>query len=162
MSTCYLEYVSNTGPSNIYFQFPKHYRIYFQDLSLEEFIFMSVINLLFSSHSVVSDSATPWTAACQVSLSFTISQSLLKFTSIELMMPSNYLILHHLLLFLPSIFPSIRVFSNESILLIGWPKFWGFSFNISPSSEYSGLVSFINNWGLFTYVSLNGFFFPKG
>ena len=89
---------------------------------------------------------TPWTAACQVSLSFTISQSLLKLTSIELMMPSNYLILHHPLLFLPSIFPSIRVFSNESILLIGWPKFWSFSFNISPSNEYSGLVSFRIDW----------------
>ena len=83
---------------------------------------------------------TPWTAARQASLSFTISQSLLKLMSIESMMPSNHLILCRPLLFLPSIFPSIRVFSNESTLHIKWPKYW--SFNISPSGEYSGLVSF--------------------
>ena len=84
--------------------------------------------------------ATPWTAACQASLSFTISRSLLKVTSIESVMPSNHLILYHPLLLLPSIFPSIRVFSNESALCIRWPKYWGFS--ISPSNQYSGLMSF--------------------
>jgi len=90
--------------------------------------------------------ATPWTAACQASLSFTISWSLLKLTSIELVMPSNHLILCHPLLFLPSIFLSIRVFSKESALRIRWPKYWSFRFNISPSNEYSGLISFRMDW----------------
>ena len=87
--------------------------------------------------------ATPWTAACQASLSFTISQSLLKLMS---MIPSNHLFLHRPLLLLPSIFPSIRVFSNESALRIRWPKYWSFSFSISPSNEYSGLMSFRIDW----------------
>ena len=86
--------------------------------------------------------ATPWTAACQASLSFTMSQSLLKLMSTESMMPSNHLILCHPLLLLPSIFPSIRVFSNESVLHIRWPKYLSFSFNISSSNEYSRLISF--------------------
>ena len=86
--------------------------------------------------------ATPWAAACQASLSFTISQSLLKLMSIELMMPSNCLILHHPLLFLPSIFPSIRVFSNESTLLIRWPKYWSFGIILRPSNQHPGLISF--------------------
>ena len=90
--------------------------------------------------------ATPWTIAHQASLSFTNSRSLLKLMSIELVMASNYLILCHSLLFLPSIFPSIRVFSTESILHIRWPKYWSFSFNISPSNEYSGLISFRIDW----------------
>ena len=85
--------------------------------------------------------AAPWTAARQVSLSFTISQSLLKLMSVESAMPSNSLIVCHPLL-LPSIFLSIRVFSNESVLCIRWPKYWSFSFSISPSSEYSGQISF--------------------
>ena len=90
--------------------------------------------------------ATPWTAARQASLSITNSWSLLKLMSIELVMPSNYPILcYHLLLPL-SIFPSIRVFSNESALRIRWPKYWSFSFNISPSNEYSGLISFRMDW----------------
>ena len=84
--------------------------------------------------------ATPWTAACQASLSFTISLSLLKLTCIKSVMPSNHLILCHSLLLLPSIFPSVRVFSNESALCIRWTKYWSFSFSISPSNEYSGLV----------------------
>ena len=84
--------------------------------------------------------ATPWTAAHQASLSFTISQSLLKFTSIESVMLSNHLILSCPLLLLPSIFPSIKVFSSESALRIRWPKYWSFSFSISPSNEYSGLI----------------------
>ena len=89
---------------------------------------------------------TPWTAALQASLSFGISLSLLKLRSIESVMPSNYLTLCHPLLLLPSIFPSIRVFSNESILCIRWLKYWSFSFSISPSNEYSGLISFRMDW----------------
>ena len=91
-------------------------------------------------------SATPSTAACQASLSFTIFQSLLKFMSIELVMLSNHLILCHPLLLLPSIFPSIRVFYNGFTLHIKWPKYWSFSFSISPSNEYSGLISFRIDW----------------
>ena len=102
--------------------------------------------LLLSSCSVVSDSVTPWTVALQAFLSFTISWSLLKLMSIESVMPSNRLILCHPLLLLPSIFPSIRVFSNKSALHIRWPKYWSFSFSISPSNEYSGLVSFWIDW----------------
>ena len=98
------------------------------------------------SHSVVSDSATPWTAACQASLSIINSQSLLKLMSIEWVMPSNHLILCHPLLLPPSVFPSIRVFSNESALCIRWPKYWSFSFSISPYNEYSGLISFRMDW----------------
>ena len=86
--------------------------------------------------------ATPWTAARQASLSITNSQSLLKLMSIESVMPSNHLILCHPLLLLPPIPPSIRVFSNESVLCIRWPEYWSFSFSISPSDEYSGLISF--------------------
>ena len=85
---------------------------------------------------------TPWTAACQASLSITSSQSLLKLISIELVMPSNHLILCCPLLLPPSIFPSIRVFSNESVLHIRWPKYWSFSFSISPPNEHSGLIPF--------------------
>ena len=90
--------------------------------------------------------ATPWTAAHQASLSFTISRSLLKLKSIESVMPSNHLILCHTLLLPPSIFPSIRVFSSESALHIRWPKYWSFSFSISPSNEYSGFISFKIDW----------------
>ena len=88
---------------------------------------------------------TPWTAACQTSLSITSSQSLLKLMSIESVIPSNHLICSPLLL-PPSIFPSIRVFSDESVLCIRWPKYWSFSFSISPSNEYSGLISFRIDW----------------
>ena len=90
--------------------------------------------------------ATPWTAARQTSLSFTVSLNLLKLTSIESVTPSNQLILCHPLLLLPSVFPSIRVFSHELALHIRWPKYWRFSFSISPSSEYSGLTSFRIDW----------------
>ena len=89
---------------------------------------------------------TAWTAARQPSLSITNSRSLLKLMSIELVMPSNHLILCRPLLLLPSIFPSIRVFFNESVLRIRWPKYWSFSFSISPSNEYSGLISFRLDW----------------
>ena len=98
------------------------------------------------SLSCVQLFATPWTAAYQASLSITSSWSLLKLKSIELVMPSNHLILCHPLLLPPSILPSIRVFSNESVLRIKWPKYWSFSFSISPSNEYSGLISFRIDW----------------
>ena len=89
---------------------------------------------------------TPWTAACQDSLSITNSQSLHKLMSIESVMPSTHLILCCPVLLPPSIFPSNRVFSNESVLHIGWQKYWSFSFNLSPSNEYSGLISFRMDW----------------
>ena len=98
------------------------------------------------SRSVMSDSATPWTAAGQASLSITKSPSLLKLMSIELVMPSNHLILCCPLLLPPSIFHSIRVFSSESVLCIRWPKYWSFSFSISSSNEYSRLISFRMDW----------------
>ena len=98
------------------------------------------------SLSCVQLFATPWTAPRQASLSITNSWSLLRLMSIESVMPSNHLILCHPLLLLPSIFPSFRVFSNESALCIKWPKYWNFSFNISPSNEYSGLISFRMVW----------------
>ena len=88
----------------------------------------------------------PWTAARQASLSITNSWSLHKLMSIELVMPSNHLILYHPILLLPSIFPSIRAFSNESVLCIRWPKYWSFSFSICPSNEYPGLISLRMDW----------------
>ena len=106
-----------------------------------------IVCLLSSVQSLsrVRLSVTPWTAACQAFLTITNSWSLLKLMSIKSMMPSNHLILCHPLL-LPSIFPSIRVFSNESVLRIRWPKYWSFSFSISPSIEYSRLISFRIDW----------------
>ena len=98
------------------------------------------------SHSVAYDSVTPWTAARQASLSITNSRSLPKLMSIESVMPSNHLILCRPLLLLPSVIPSIRVFSNESALHMRWPKYWSFSLNISPSNEHSGLISFTMDW----------------
>ena len=98
------------------------------------------------SFSRVQVFVTPWTAPCQASLSITNYQSLLKFMSIELVMPSNHLIFCCPLLLPPSIFPSIRVFSNESALCISWPKYWSFSFSISPSNEYSELISLRMEW----------------
>ena len=108
-------------------------------------LYVSEVGLLFSSVQFLSRVwlfATPWTAAHQASLSITNSQSSPKLMSIELMMSSNHLIFCRPLLILPSIFPSSRVFSNESGLHIRWPKYWSFSFNISPSSEHPGLISF--------------------
>ena len=102
--------------------------------------------VVFQLLSCVRLFVTPWTAAHQASLSFTISQSLLKLMSIESVMSSSHLIFCHPLLLLPSIFPSIRVFSNESVLHIRQPKYWSFSFIISPSNEYSGLISFRIDW----------------
>ena len=109
-----------------------------QSLSKCRLSIVLVVRLL----SCVQLFATSWTAAHQTSLSITKSGSLLKFMSIELVMPSNHLILCHPLLLLPSIFSSFRVFSSESVLHIRWPKYWSFSFNISLSNEYSGLISF--------------------
>ena len=102
------------------------------------------INCSVLSHSLQPHG--PWTAACYASPSITNSRSLFKLMSIDLVMPSTHLILCSPLLPLPSIFPSIRVFSNESVLCIRWPKFWSFSFSISPSNEYSGLISFMMDW----------------
>ena len=116
-------------------QWPWKQPMYFASMS-------SLLKVVVQSLSRIRLFATPWTAARQASLSFTISQSLLKLMSTESVMPSNSLILCHLLLLLPSVFPSIRVFSNESVLCIRWPKYWSFGFSISPSSEYSGLISF--------------------
>ena len=106
----------------------------------------TTIVVVVRSLSRVRFFATPWTAAYQASLSFIISWSLLKLTSIDSVMPSNHLILFHPLLLPPSIFPSIRVFSKGSVLCIRWPKYWSFSFSISPSNEYSGLISFRMVW----------------
>ena len=103
--------------------------------------FSSVLSL-----SCVQLFATPWTGTCQTFLPITNSQSLFKLTSTELVMPSNHLILCLPLLLLPSVFPSIRVFSNESVLQIRWPKYWSFSFSISPSNEHPGLISFRMDW----------------
>ena len=120
---------------------------------LNSFIFYGDIHNKKKLHEFVVQSlshirlfVTPWTAAHQASLSFTVSLSLLKFMSIESVIPSNHLILCHPLLRLPSIFPSIRVFSNESTLHIRRPKYWGFSFGISPSKEYSRLIPFRMDW----------------
>ena len=103
-----------------------------------------VLSVVIQSLSCVQLFGTPWTAACQAPLSFTISQSLPKFMSIESVMPSNHLILCHSLLLLPSILPSLRVFSNELVICIRWPKYQ--SFSISPSDEYSRLISFRIDW----------------
>ena len=109
-------------------------------------IYYRWVDVSVQSLSCVRLFATPWTAAHQASLSITNFQSSLKLISIELMMPSSHLILCCPLLLPPSIFPSIRVFSNESVFRIRWPKYWSFSFNISPSNEYSGLISFRMDW----------------
>ena len=117
--------------------------------------FSSVFNILQFNLGVQSClTVTPWTAAHQASLSFTNSRSLLKLTSIESVMPSSHLILCRLLLLQPSVLPSIRVSSNESVRCIRWAKYWSFSFNISPSNEYSGLISF--RIDQFDFLSLQG------
>ena len=120
-----------------------------KDQILYSFAWAAIIKyhrLTVQSLSHVHLFATPWAAARQASLSFTTSQSLLKLMSIESVMPSSHLILCRPLLLLPSIFPSIRVFSNKSVLYIRWPKYWSFSFSISPSNEYSWLISFRMDW----------------
>ena len=110
-----------------------------------KFYIKLILNLV-QSHSHVRLFATPWTAACQASLSVTNSRSLLKLMSIKLVIPSNHLILCRPLLLPLSIFPNITVFSNESVLHIRWPKYWSFSFSISPSNEYSGFISLRIDW----------------
>ena len=127
--------------------------------TLEKSNFRVYSNLYFAFSSVqllsrVQLFATPWTGACQASLSITNSWILLKLMSVESVMPSNHLILCRPLLLLPSIFPHIRVFSKESVLCIRWPKYWSFSFTISPSSEYSGLISFQMDW--FNLLAVQG------
>jgi len=117
---------------------------HFRCLSTHKAAYMHIV--VVQSLICVQLFANPWTAACQASLSFTISQSLLKLMSLESVMPSNRFILCHPLLLLPSIFPSIRVFPSESALRIRWPKYWSFSFSISPTNEYSGLISFRIDW----------------
>ena len=107
--------------------------------------FFQVFSLV-QSLSKVRLCETPWTTPCQAYLSITNSRSLLKLMSIESVMPSNHLILCHPLLLTPSIFPSIRVFSNESVFQIRWPKYWSFRFRITPSNEHSGLISFMVDW----------------
>ena len=108
---------------------------------------LPVMAMLFLfSLAVVSDFVTPWTAACQASLSFTIPQSLPKFMSIELVIPSSHLIIWYLLVLLPSISANIRDFSNESAVPIQWPKYWSLNFNICPFNEYSGLISLKIDW----------------
>ena len=107
---------------------------------------MHVSVIIIRSLSRVQLFVAPWTAAHQATLSFTVSQSLLKLMSIESKMPFNHVILCHPLLLLPSIFPSIRVFSNDSVLCIRCPKYWSFSFSITPSNEYSALISFRIDW----------------
>ena len=125
-------------------QVPEHRLFFFSIHFISLSVFSSVSQF---SCSVVSDSLRPpWTAALQASLSITNSRSLLKLMSIESVMPSSHLILFCPLLLLPSVFPSIRVFSSESVLCIRWPKYWSFSFSISPSNEYSGLISFRIDW----------------
>ena len=116
----------------------------------------SSCQLLFFGHEVMSDSVTTWTAAQQASQSLTTSQSLSKFMSIALVMPSSHLIFWHPLLLLPSIFPRIRDFSTESVLHISWPKYWSFIFSISPSNEYSGLISLKVDW--FDLAAVQGTF----
>ena len=125
-----------------------YWKILVNIFSIRKYYNLIYFSIQFSC-SVVSNSVTPWTAACQASLSITNSWSLLKLMSIKSVMPSNHLILCRPLLLFPML-PSIRVFSNESVLRIGWPKYWSFSFNISPSNQYSGLISFRTDWfGLF-------------
>ena len=116
------------------------------DINDPEYIGTAIAAVVVQLLSRVLLFATPWTTAHQTSLPFTVFQSLLKLMSVESVMPSNYLILHHPLLFLPSILPSIMVFSSKLALPIRWPKYWSFSFSISPFNEYSGLISFRIDW----------------
>ena len=118
--------------------------LYSEYLQCLRFNMLSLSTVQSLSH--VQLFVTPWTAACQASLSITNSQSLPKLMSIESVMPSNYLVLFRPLLLPASLFPSIRVFSNKSILCTRWPKYWNFSFNISPSNEHPGLISFRMDW----------------
>ena len=140
LSAIYQNFGSNVGIRKCILERKSSYRVWMKQISgINEYV-QSVQSF---SHVRLCD---PWTAACQASLSFTNSWSLLKLISIESVMPSNHVILCHPFLLLPSIFPSIKVFLNESVLHIRWPKYWIFSFSISPSNEYSGLISFRMDW----------------
>ena len=125
---------------------PVSYSLTNSNILLNHMLMLTYILVVIQSPSCVQLFATPWTAARQASLSFTISQSLLKLMFIESVVPSNPLILCRLLFLLPSIFPSISVFSSELAFRIRWPKYWNFSFSINPSNEYSGLISFWVDW----------------
>ena len=116
----------------------------FESLTLDHYVLS--VQFISVAQSFPKSLATPWNAACQASLSITNSWSLLKLMSIELVLPSSYLILCRPLLLLPLVLPSIRVFSNKSTLHMRWPKYWSFSFSISPSNEHSGLISFRMDW----------------
>ena len=144
-TTVFIKNLSLNFPVEVWFEGDKE-SMHCQEMVTGSSKTNSFLLLLLFSRSVVFDSTTPWTAACQASLSITISQSLLKLTSVVLVMPSNHLVLCYLLLLLPSIFTSTRVFSNELALCIRWSKDWSFSFSISPSNEYSGLISFRIDW----------------
>ena len=143
-------------PLSIYKHLSVHPSLYFYHPSIclsMSVIYLSIYPICLSSYVVAFQPlsrvrlfATPWTIAYQASLSFTNSQRVFKLMSIESVMPSNHLNLYHPLLLLPSIFPSIRVFSKESVLPIRWPKFWNFSFSINPSKEYSRLISLRIDW----------------
>ena len=142
--------IPSTGVALLFFFFFNFQGVEFLKFILDSFNYY-LITLYFSwgcccSVTLVRLFLTPWTAACQASLSFIISQSLLRLMSFESMMPSSHLICCHPLFLLPSLFPSIRVFSNGLTLCIRWPKYWTFSFSISPSNEYSGLISSRINW----------------
>ena len=138
-STCFrMSWNPSRNSAGIFTQLSWIYRLIWENMPFLQFEGFSSVQSL----SRVRLFATPWTAACQASLSITNSQSLLKLMSVELVMPSNHLILCHHLLFPPSIFPSIWVFSNELVLHIRYPKYWSFSFSISSSNEYSGMISF--------------------
>ena len=141
--------ISSDGCGYEYYYLKELWRESGAILMQKPYMMLLYTRLLFSSVQSLSRVQlfeTPWTATHQASLSITNSWSLLKLMSTESVMPSNHLILCHTLLLLPSIFPSIRVFSNESVLCISWPKYWSFSFSISPSHEYPGLISFRMNW----------------
>ena len=134
-------FLENSPLSNISFE-----NIFSQSVACLFIHLIEFFTELSFSCSVTSDSVVPWTAACQALLSSTISWSLLRFTAIEPVMLSNHLILCCPLLLLPSIFSSIKVFSNESAVCSRWPNYWSFGFSSSPSNEYSGLISFRMDW----------------
>ena len=139
-------YTSNLHNFIVYYTYIILYIIYIYISQIVKNHFGALFDGSVQLLSHVQLFATPWTAAHQASLSITNSRSSLKLMSIELVIPSNHLILCRPLLLLPSIFPSIRVFSKKSVLCIRWPKYWSFSFSISPSNEYSGLISFRMDW----------------
>ena len=156
----FLSWLNIIVPQQEKYSLSQYFECYYGEKFISKYMYLfsfsDTINLdsVQFSQSVGSDSAIPWTAACQVCLSITNSRSLLILMFIELMMPSNHLILCHPILLPPSDFSSIRAFSNESVLRLRWPKYWSFSFGISPSNEYSGLISFRIDW--FVLLAVQG------